>query len=282
MRLSNNIIILLAPLAIGKNIPKIGGVGSELAVLVPNCDGMVCTDEYEPVCGSDGQTYSTECMMHFLTCNSEISVTKLHDRECKIDGKCTFFCTKEFDPVCGSDGMTYSNECMMRFFACESEISVTKLHAGECKANSLDTVPEDNCDIVSTKEFDPVCGSDGQTYSSECMMRFSTCKSEVSVTKMHDGECKIEQEDNCNIFCNRVGAPVCASDGNTYSNECMMRFLTCKSEISVTKVHEGECNSDFVEENEDNCNLLCNGMGTKICGSDGQTYSGECMMRLLT
>jgi hypothetical protein len=61
-----------------------------------------------------------------------------------------------------------------------------------------------------------------------------------------------------------------------------MRFLTCKREISVTKVHEGECNSDFVEENEDNCNLLCNGMGTKICGSDGQTYSGECMMRLLT
>ncbi|XP_031443255.1 ovomucoid isoform X3 [Clupea harengus] len=51
----------------------------------PDCDKYhsgICTMEYDPVCGDDGQTYSTECVL----CNDEEKkqqVQVMHTGECK-------------------------------------------------------------------------------------------------------------------------------------------------------------------------------------------------------
>ncbi len=88
----------------------------------------LCTEQYQPVCGKDGKTYSNAC---FAQCqDKEIA----HEGECKKEK--TFepcSCTKEYSPVCGNNGVTYSSGCQAK---CANIVSFT---IGPCKIDPIET-----------------------------------------------------------------------------------------------------------------------------------------------
>ncbi|XP_059048673.1 serine protease inhibitor dipetalogastin-like [Achroia grisella] len=200
------------------------------ASALPPC---VCTRDYRPVCGSNGETYSNKCMLNCAQVTNR-ALTLRQSGPCESTERPVCICTFEYKPVCGSDGKTYSNMCNLN---CEA--SVRFAYQGECaEPVRVAQLPQCTC----TKEKQPVCGSDGATYSNDCMLNCAT-QFNPSLSIAHFGPCSSDVKvvpgndviPPCS--CTRELKPVCGSDGRTYNNICLMK---CRGQ-QTTVAREGPC-----------------------------------------
>ncbi|XP_062500515.1 agrin-like [Corticium candelabrum] len=310
------------------------------------CD-RVCPEVYSPVCGSDGHTYSSLCDMEVASCSEHKLLTVSHAGACSepntcatesdcanygdcVGGKCVCdrVCPEIYSPVCGSDGHTYSSLCDLQVESCEKHTMLSVAHQGRCDGEVvLAAVPsclsdEDCvdyghcvssqcvCDKVCPEVVQPVCGSDGHTYSSRCDLEVASCKSHLMITVTHDGSCSgpsgcttnsdcsdyghcVDQQCVCDRVCPDVYNPVCGSDGHTYGSLCDLQVASCSEHKFIISTHMGPCvqpkacfkdsqcaDYGHCENRLCVCDAFCPEEYKPVCGSDGHTYANACEMQV--
>ncbi len=151
----------------------------------------MCTTEWNPVCGCDGNTYSNACVAagnginvdYAGECGSNYcwdnkmcgTGNYCYFADCALEtGRCRprpEICTYHLDPVCGCDGIIYPNDCS----AAANGISVD--YRGECRpvACCFDACGNGSCDQLMCIACGCPCYETPETCPQDCPKDGQVC-----------------------------------------------------------------------------------------------------------
>nr|XP_032526977.1 agrin-like isoform X4 [Danaus plexippus plexippus] len=263
-------------------------------VAVCGC-GPECEDVLRPVCGSDDRTYASPCLLERTACLENRDVRVAYMGACGLENPCARatcpwggacvtrsgaahcscpVCDATLSPVCASDHNTYGSECKMRMHACQESLKegeLRVLYNGTCQTCAdVMCMGDGTCEMDETgrpichcnhnctaQESDVVCGTDGQTYQSQCELDLTACRDQSELRSAYSGDCALCNGVQCSYGAHCVAGecicptdcsgaprePVCGSTMQTYQNECELQKAACNLP-PPTKLHVifyGDC-----------------------------------------